>query len=285
MLSLLKRGRRAVIEARYRWGARLRRAPGTAARTRSIPVIVTLTSYGARLTTVHLAIESLLSQTVKPDRIVLWQSHPIEALPDTVTVLQRRGLEICRVDDLGPVTKVLYALRDYPQAIVVTVDDDIIYPRGWLGGLLDGHQRWPGAIVCYRAHQMTWEGPGRIAPYHSWQYESPGVQGPSLMLFPTGVTGVLYPPQSLHPDVLDIAVNQALSRTNDDIWLKAMSLRQETPCVKVASFSRDFYTIRGTQDGALWRTNTAQANDVQLYAVFDRYGLQESLWRMTSEGR
>ena len=285
MLQLIKRLRRSLIESRYTLGARFRRSNGTVSTPRSTPVIVTLTSYGVRLNTVHLTIESILSQSSRADRIILWQSRSLNELPATLTRLLNRGLEIRQVTDLGPVTKVLYAAREFPDAVLVTADDDLIYPRRWLEALLAEHHRSPAAIVCHRAHLMTWASQGLIAPYNAWGYGAPNYQGPSLMLFPTGVSGVLYPPRSLHPDVVDITVNQAICRSNDDVWLKAMSLRNGTACVKVAPQSRDFYTIRGTQDAALWRTNSESANDIQLQAVFDRYAIPAHLWSMTSGER
>ena len=245
MIEPAKRVRRALIEARYQLGARWRRSVGITAVRRDTPVVVTLTSYGVRLRSVHLTIESLLSQRSKPDRIILWQSQNLDELPESLRRLLLRGLEIRQVPDLGPVTKILYALRDHAESLLVTADDDLIYPRNWLGALLDTHRHHPDVIVCHRAHLMAWHSPGRLDTYSNWAYGAPGVRGPSLMLFPTGVSGVLYPPGSLHADVLDVDLNQLICRKNDDIWLKAMSLRTGTLCMKVADNSRDFYVVRG----------------------------------------
>lgn len=37
-------------------------------------IVVSLTSFPARIKKVHIVIESLLNQTIKPDKIILWLS-------------------------------------------------------------------------------------------------------------------------------------------------------------------------------------------------------------------
>ena len=39
-------------------------------------IIISLTSYASRVQTVHLTIESLLNQTIKPNKIILWLRFP-----------------------------------------------------------------------------------------------------------------------------------------------------------------------------------------------------------------
>src|SRR5690625_6231368 len=52
----------------------------------SLPIIVSLTSIPSRLSTVHLTIRSLLAQSHKPQRIVLWLNEKLrDQVPDTLT--------------------------------------------------------------------------------------------------------------------------------------------------------------------------------------------------------
>ena len=64
-------------------------------------VIVSLTTYGKRLYDVYLAIESIMQQSMKPNRIVLWLGDELKnrPLPRILGFQQQRGLEIvfCKV--------------------------------------------------------------------------------------------------------------------------------------------------------------------------------------------
>ena len=66
-------------------------------------VIVSLTSYPARISYVHLAIKSLMLQSYKPDRIILWlaeEQFPDKKLPKKLTDLCQYGLEIIWMQDI-----------------------------------------------------------------------------------------------------------------------------------------------------------------------------------------
>lgn len=72
-------------------------APGTSAEPiAEREVIVSLTSYSRRVEQVHVSIESLMRQTVKPNRIILWldDSWNHNNLPAALLMQMRRGLEV-----------------------------------------------------------------------------------------------------------------------------------------------------------------------------------------------
>src|SRR5690606_29967954 len=107
-------------------------------------VIVSLTSFPARINLVHIAIKSLLNQSKRPKKIVLWLGdeffpHGEKTLPKSLLELKQFGLEIEFCRDLGAHTKYFYAFQKYPNNLIVTVDDDIIYPRNLLKVLLNTH--------------------------------------------------------------------------------------------------------------------------------------------------
>ena len=78
--------------------------------------------------------------------------------------------------------------EEFENDVIVTADDDALYPENWLEGLWDTHEKYPGCVCCYRAHKITFEG-GRVAPYQEWYGLSPDKKGPSEALFPVGVGG------------------------------------------------------------------------------------------------
>lgn len=91
-------------------------------------IIVSLTTYGRRLYRVHLTIESLMQQSMKANRIVLWLSDEFkDTLPQTLLKQTKRGLDIRYCKDIRSYTKLVPSLREFPEATIITVDDDIIY--------------------------------------------------------------------------------------------------------------------------------------------------------------
>ena len=266
-----------VWQSRYGLLARVSAASGVSRRKRTPPLIVSLTTYEPRIGKVHLCIESLLRQDLKPDAIFLWLADdlPPELVSSALRRQERRGLQIRFHANLRSFMKIVPTLEEYPDAVIVTCDDDMIYPHDWLDGLYRSYVEEPEYIHCHRAHLITRLTDGEIEDYERWEYLAPGVQGPSNLLFPTGVGGVLYPPGSLADECTDAEIFLALCPTQDDVWLKAMAVRQGTLAKKVAPDSREFETIRGTQKQALSYINTGEGgrNDAQVRAVFERYGI------------
>ena len=63
---------------------------------RTEKVIASMTSFPARIEYVHIALKSLMTQSYKPDRIVLWlaeEQFPEHHLPQQLLTLQDYGLE------------------------------------------------------------------------------------------------------------------------------------------------------------------------------------------------
>jgi len=225
---------------------------------------------------VHLCIESLLRQSCKPDHLILWVSVPEDKIPKKLARLKQRGLQIKFCKDIRSYRKIIYTLKGNPESLIVTADDDIFYPKDWLKQLYEAYQKEPQYIYCHRAHLMIKDVEGKLKKYMEWDFRSPGIQGPSLLLFPTGVGGVLYPPHSLSEEALNQEACMRLSPYNDDPWLKAMSLLKGTQCKKVSPFSPKYIHIRGVNKKALSKINLANGgkkNDEQIQAVFEYYNL------------
>jgi hypothetical protein len=271
---------RTIQELRYKFSARFSCRPGIKSGGRDVPLVVSLATIPERLGMTHIAVESLLRQTLKPDRLVLWLAKDLtrRTLPMALRNQTRRGLEIRYVEEIGPYNKMIHALKEHANALIVTADDDLIYPRFWLEQLVQAYAGEPHCVHCHRAHRMIPGKEGRLLPYASWDFYAPGDIGPSFLLFPTGVGGVLYPPGILHPEVFNEAVFREICPTADDVWFKAMSLLNRVRCRKVAPFYRERPPVSGTQARALWHENLKNGrNDVQIRAVFERYGLYRLL--------
>jgi len=115
-------------------------------------LIVGLTTIPSRLPHIVPTLKSLLVQDVLPQKVLL--HIPIQSrredseyqIPQELKDL--RTIEIVRCDDFGPATKLLPALlASGPDQPIVSVDDDRIYRRTFLAGLLQASEAHPEAAV------------------------------------------------------------------------------------------------------------------------------------------
>ena len=91
------------------------------------PLVVSLTTFGQRVFDVHLVVESIMQQTVLPNRIILWLDETEfneSSLPLSLKKMQQRGLEIRYCPNLRSYKKIIPTLKLVPEATVITIDDD-----------------------------------------------------------------------------------------------------------------------------------------------------------------
>lgn len=220
------------------------------------PTTVSLTSYGNRLASVHLAVESIGRGSVRPRRLILWVEDPnvVADPPAELSRLQARGLELRLTDGYGPHTKYYpYASSQGPHVDpLVTADDDIIYPRNWLKALLVSYAGNPDAVTCHWANRITVQD-GRIGDYSSWKPSH--TTEPRRDHLALGVSGVLYPPRLLTRLAQEGTAFLEKSPTADDIWLHWVALQNRVPVRQVASVPRHFPLIPGSQSSSLLSSN------------------------------
>jgi len=222
-------------------------------------IIVSLTSFPARIEGVSIVIENMLNQTIKPDQILLYlaeEQFPNKVLPDKLKLLEEENacFNIKYCDDLKPHKKYFYAMQEYPKDIIITVDDDIYYPLDVIEKLLDSYKRYPNAVSCMRGHTIKMYDEETYAPYKKWKEPKRIVGRPSILTLPTGVGGVLYPPGCLATEVFNKDAIKSTCLFADDLWLKWMQLKKGIPCILV----QDKFELRyidGTQDSCLWKDN------------------------------
>lgn len=188
-------------------------------------IVVSLTSFGKRVDEVYLTIYSLLKQTIKPDVIVLWLAENEfndSDIPETLKSLKKMGLTIKYTKDIRSYKKLIPALYEYPNDIIVTVDDDMIYRADLVEKLYKSYLENPNCIICGRANQISFDGNESLKPYTEWDFDV-SREEPSASIIATGVGGVLYFPGCLDKEVLNEKAFMSLSPTSDDIWFKCMA--------------------------------------------------------------
>ncbi len=242
---------------------------------RQQPLTISLTTYGERIHNVHLVIESLMNQTFLADRIILWLSKDefdAENIPEMLKKQQEYGLIVKFCDDLKSYKKLVPALNDYPSDLIITADDDILYPINHVERLYRAYLQEPNIIHCHRAHLMRFDKVDRLLPYQKWDYETE-YSLPSLKIFPTTGSGALYFPGCFSSDVTDQALFMTLCPSADDIWFKFMSLKEGVLCkTLMPNFCADeFISPPESGDDVLWRKNLTQ-NDIQMNSLVKHFG-------------
>lgn len=239
-------------------------------------LIVSLTSYPARITSVSPSIKSILSQSLAPSKIDLWLAteefpNGPSSLPLDLLDLVRYGLNIQWCENIRSYKKIIPALALCPGNIIVTADDDLIYHQDWLLQLVTHHILCPSNVIFHRAHKIRFADSGHFLPYQSWEKEV--TQGPAdHSYFFTSGAGALFPPGSFHEDVLNSKLFLELSPSADDIWLWFMVVANNTNISLVPNSVFTLNEVEGTQDHALWKINVRKGeNDKALELMTKRY--------------
>lgn len=216
-------------------------------------IIVSLTSYGRRLNLVHIAIKSIMMQTMKADEIVLYMAkEDSQKKIIQEDELIKAGLRIERdVEDLKSHKKYFYAVQEYPESLIVTVDDDIIYDDRLLEDLYMKHLEYPEAVICRRGHRMTKKN-GKVAPYDLWE-GCVNSSMPERGICATGVGGILYPCGKYREAFLDERGIRETSLYGDDLWLKSVELICGISTYAIGELS--LRVIEGSQEEALYKEN------------------------------
>lgn len=237
------------------------------------PLVVTLTSYPPRFPTLGKTLRSVLDQTVRPDRTILWLTEKdLACLPREIHALQTHGLEIRTCSDLRSYKKLIPALNAFPDAWFVTADDDVYYPPDWLEGLVGEAER--RTVVAARAHLAQLDASGRLLPYSSWIMNTGHLRAASseTRLFPTGVGGVLYPPNAFAKKVLDEEAFMRLCPHGDDIWFFWMARLAGTGHARTPS-GFEILAWPHSQDVGLFRENQFNSrNDFQISSMEQEFG-------------
>lgn len=244
-------------------------------------IIVSLTSFPARFGMLHHVVGSILCQTMRPDEIILYLDDDVdvESLPEQLLEMRGYGLQIeTRALDLKPHKKYYYAIKEHPEATIITVDDDLTYPANLIEELWKMHESFPNAVVASRAHRILFDRDGRMMSYRQWGWEDGAVGEPSLALCATGTGGVLYPPHLMHADLLDYGLLHELSPRNDDLWLKVMQVLVGTRTVLCnQSVRKGRAILEGSQRETLNSINVHEdVNDIFLRNLCYHYGLTQA---------
>lgn len=240
-------------------------------------IYFSLTTYPARIHEVYYTICSLLIQSSPANKIILTLTkeefpNGESSLPSKILKLKENGLEILWVDtNLKPHNKYFHVIKKYPEATIVTVDDDIIYSRHMLSKLIKSYKQFPRAVIALCTDKFIVKD-GNILPYsQSMHCYDSKINEPRMDLCANGFAGVLYPPSILPQETFNVEAIKKCAPIADDIWLKYMEIMGKIPVICASSY-KDPVVIPDKQSTALLNQNSLQnQNDVQQKNIEEFY--------------
>lgn len=189
--------------------------------------LVTLTTISTRIDRVGKTIEHVLRQSLKPHSINLYVSEEPYLLDKGIDVQSEHlrriadlGANVYITPNIGPYRKqypIVHQLKSAsasPETLIVTMDDDVLYPPEALERLV-AVARAHDAVVAHRGREISFDNQ-TLAPYR--QFGAPTAVSSHRNLA-TGRNGIAYRLKHF-PDDPGEYVGPWLAPTADDIWCK-----------------------------------------------------------------
>lgn len=245
-------------------------------------LIVSLTSFPARINTTHLAVESILRQSKKPDKIILWLAEEqfpnlLDDVPENLKSQMPRGLDIRFCEDLRSHKKYFFAIKQFLNCKIVIVDDDLFYHHDLIKNLVELNKSYPNSVVSIRVHKMKFD-KGVLLPYRQWYLNYSG-DSARLIFHHNSGHGTLLDTNTLHFDdvFFDKDIIRKLSMHSDDVWFKVNLIRLGITVATNDAFKRDTIGIKGSYKSSLVSKNTHQGLKDKLFKeVFSYFKIDSS---------
>lgn len=241
-------------------------------------VIVSLTSFPGRISSVWLTVMSMFNQTIMPSKVILYLSiaefpEKKAQLPNNLIEIENNIFEIRFVNEnLRSHNKYYYAFQDFPNKSVITVDDDIYYPNDTIECLIKLEEKYPNTI-CANVTSCIEFNYDSFLPYNEWVKNKDGEKC-SYLLLALGFGGVLYPKGFAPSELFNIVKMKNDAYYADDLWLKAICLTKNYK-VATGDYISHPPVIPFSQKIALKNVNSQneKKNDMQWANLNRRYDL------------
>ena len=200
-----------------------------------IPIYISITSIFKNQDILLKTLQSILKQTILPDKIFLYLSEESYLLDDGFKdkyitnknlldfINNNSIIDIKWVKNTGPYRKLLPLLKDKwnDDCIIITIDDDTIYHNKLIENLVNDYYKYK-CVIGYRGFTPLFE---KLENFN--YFKSDKLKELSLYNFFTGKGGILYKPQFFHK-THDLIFNDKIylntCHTGDDIWFYIVRL-------------------------------------------------------------
>ncbi len=187
-------------------------------------VIVSLTTIPSRINSIQRTIDSIQSQSIKPDIICLSvpdkcrrQKKKEYVIPEFIS--QYKSLKIIKTDyDYGPSMKLLPVLeyeRD-PESIIITIDDDHVYSKEFVETLLNYSKLYPHSALGFNGWNVK-----PLIIRNKYEFIDKTLTKPVQADVLEGYRGVLYKKKFFDENIFKYKDFPEMAFKNDDIWISA----------------------------------------------------------------
>lgn len=229
-------------------------------------LVVSLTTVPERMDQLGPVLRSLLDQTEPADRIVLarpevsWRSG--KPYPPFAPAMP--GIDVIAATDQGPATKLLPALLAEPDAAILVVDDDVIYPADFIEQMLAWHRRLPRAAIGWRGWKI-------VDGAHPKDYPhifATAVARPEPVDILLGTWGYLVPPGAFDASVHDFSGFPPSVRFVDDVWFSGHLAQRGVPRLVIPGRGLPIETRASGMAALTFGPNSSGTNDREAIAAF-----------------
>lgn len=236
-------------------------------------IIVSFTSFPARIDEVWQVVECMFRQSYQPKKIILWLSQ--EQFPNEEDIpmsLRKRVNNIFQIrmvsGDIRSHKKYYYVVKEYPNSLILLIDDDLYYPTDMIEQLVKLREDNNGAVVCRYGSKIKYNN-GEIQPYSTWDRVT--TNSSSLRLFFGSGGGTLFKPSQLYRDLTNLELSLKMTPIADDIWLNAMLRLAGTSLIMLKPRALLSVRSKGTNQTLCSENINEGRNDQQIYNVRSYY--------------
>ncbi len=237
---------------------------------RDYKLVFTLTSFPDRIDTVQYTLKTLFSQSMKPDRVILWlarEEFENFEMPNSIKEFQKIGLEIRFCENLFGHKRYYRLLEEQKEdELIVMFDDDILFPPYLVERL---YQKWnsnKNCIVCERGQVMTFVGNKVLNPGRWSSISEIGIKKPSYRLLASPGGGCLIPYGALFKDANNTELIKKHAIKTGDIWLMFMAVQNDTKILRTHRYHRTFIQYEATQSVQLGKEAIYQGRYEKTFA-------------------
>lgn len=106
-------------------------------------IIVSMTTWKPRMHNIPIVLDTIYAQTVQPDKIVINLAYD-EIVPENIQeYIESHQIEVNFVPNTKVYKKFLPTLLKYPEACVINIDDDCIFPPNMIEDFMVMHKKYP----------------------------------------------------------------------------------------------------------------------------------------------
>ena len=239
-----------------------------------------MTTFPPRIDKLVTVLESVLAQSYLPSKIVIClyrnEFKKIKFSSELNYLLDIPNIEIIWTDEnIMPHKKYFYAMQKYKNKKIITIDDDCIIKKSLFEKLIQASEKFEKCVICTRSHRINIDENNNIKKYKEWEYETCYFNIPSHKLVATGVGGILYPPNALPKEAFDINLIKKLCLKADDIWLKAMEIKNNVKVVNINRINNLVVGIENAEEINLVSDNVQNCqNDIYVNTVFKYFNIK-----------